>query len=259
MRPKRPDPTPSDSSLAAQPDDRLLTAAADGDERAFEAIVTRYHAPLTRYCSRILRAERVDDAVQHAFLAAWLALERGVPVRALRPWLYSITHNAAIDQLRLHRRSDTAELPDDLPGGLDPATVSADQRLMHETLDAVANLPEPQRTALVDTAVHGRSVDAVADDLGVSGGALRQMVHRARTTIRGAVTSLGAGPPAARPQVGADGAGDPAPAPVSGTGEGRQHGPAGPGAPASPRDGAEPLNTLDSECPPDVSPGEPAG
>jgi RNA polymerase sigma factor (sigma-70 family) len=186
---RRPTPPRFRPSLADRTDASLLRAAREGDPRAYEAIVARYREPLRRSCARITPG-RAEDAVQQALLSAWMALERGAEVRELRPWLYSIARNAAIDQAR-GIRSEQIELGPEVPGGEDPAHAEARRREVTEVLEAVAALPERQRRALVDTALHGRATEAVAVDLGLSGGALRQLVHRARTNVRAAVPSLG--------------------------------------------------------------------
>ncbi|MDQ8044219.1 MAG: sigma-70 family RNA polymerase sigma factor [Patulibacter sp.] len=180
-------------TLSRASDDQLLALTAAGNSRAFEMIVERYRPALLRFCGSLTESERVDDAVQQTFISAWLAIHKGVLVRDLRPWLYRIARNAAIDQHRARGAAD-GELPTELVGGTDPAHLTAGRTYFEDVLRAVADLPERQRVALLETAVHGRSTDAVADDLGVSGGALRQLVHRARTTVRTTVTSLGAGP-----------------------------------------------------------------
>lgn len=185
---RRPTPPRLRPGLADRTDASLLRAAREGDARAYEAIVARYREPLRRACARIT-ADRAEDAVQHALLSAWVALERGADVRELRPWLYSIARNAAIDQAR-GIRSEHVELGPEVPGGEDPAHAEARRREVTEVLEAVAALPERQRRALVDTALHGRATEAVAGDLGLSGGALRQLVHRARTSVRAAVPSI---------------------------------------------------------------------
>lgn len=110
-------------------------------------------------------------------------------MRELRPWLYSIARNAAIDQLRA-QRGEVVELSPELAGGVDPAHVAARRDEVSDVLRAVSELPERQRTALIETAVHGRATEHVADEMGLSGGALRQLVHRARTSVRGMVASV---------------------------------------------------------------------
>ena len=62
--------------------------------------------------------------------------------------------------------------------------------VVRQTLTGLAALPERQREALLKIAVEGRSQEEVALALGVSEGAVRQLVHRARLTLRAAATVL---------------------------------------------------------------------
>src|SRR3954462_6619277 len=94
-------PSPTTVLLRTQSDDRLVALARSGHERAFEAIVERYRRPLLRACRRVLPEARAEDAVQQALVAAWSALARGDEVRDLRPWLYRIAHNSALNHLRV--------------------------------------------------------------------------------------------------------------------------------------------------------------
>src|SRR5215212_7328766 len=93
-------PSPSIVLLRTQSDARLVALARAGQERAFEAIVERYRRPLLRACRRVLPEARAEDALQQALVDAWRALRRGDEVRELRPWLYRIVHNTALNQLR---------------------------------------------------------------------------------------------------------------------------------------------------------------
>src|ERR1051325_1437163 len=96
-----PIPSPSSVLLRTQSDERLVVLACSGHERAFEAIVERYRAPLLRAARRHLPEARAEDALQQAYIAAWSALQRGDEVRDLRAWLYRIVHNTALNQLRV--------------------------------------------------------------------------------------------------------------------------------------------------------------
>ena len=62
--------------------------------------------------------------------------------------------------------------------------------VMRRTLAGLAALPEAQREALLRTAVEGRSQEQVAAELGLSEGAVRGLVYRARTALRAAATAL---------------------------------------------------------------------
>ena len=67
---------------------------------AFEAIVERYRRALMRYVSRLLPPERAEDVVQQAFVKAYEAMHRDAAELNLRPWLYRIAHNGALNALR---------------------------------------------------------------------------------------------------------------------------------------------------------------
>src|SRR3954453_23001578 len=95
-------PSPSIVLLRTQTDARWVALAREGHERAFEAIVECYRRPLLRACRRVLPEARAEDALQHALLAAWAALQRGDDVRDLRAWLFRIAHNTALNQLRVN-------------------------------------------------------------------------------------------------------------------------------------------------------------
>jgi RNA polymerase sigma factor (sigma-70 family) len=182
-------PSPSLTLLRTQTDERLVELARAGHERAFEAIVERYRKPLLRGARRVLPEARAEDAVQQALLSAWTALQRGDEVRELRPWLYRIVHNTSLNALRmsgyeyaeLHEAARIADAGDD----------ELERRaVMRQTLASLAALPERQREALLRTAVSGDSPETIARDLGLSGNALRQLVHRARGSVRAAATAL---------------------------------------------------------------------
>jgi RNA polymerase sigma factor (sigma-70 family) len=184
-------PSPSVALLRTQSDERLVALAAAGHERAFEAIVERYRRPLLRHCRRYLPEARAEDALQQALVAAWTALCRGDDVQALRPWLYRIVHNTALNALRA-AGYDYEELREilvstDPRGG--PAEAAEHRAVVQRTLAGLAALPERQREALLAIAVEGRSQEEVAQDLGLSTGGVRQLVHRARTSLRTAATA----------------------------------------------------------------------
>src|SRR3954451_16656648 len=101
--------------LAAASDERLGDLARAGDERAFGAIVERYRAPLLRYCLGFLPAAQAEDALLQTFINAYAALSKddGRAPAALRPWLYRVAHNAALNVAR-DPQAGLAELPHDL-------------------------------------------------------------------------------------------------------------------------------------------------
>jgi len=177
------------SLLGTQSDERLASLAGSGHERAFEAIVERYSKALTRYAQRFLGEARAEEVVQAAFLSAWSALTTGTEVRDLRPWLYRIVHNGALNAMNRSESGDL-ELIEATDGALSPHAILEQNEEVRSALNVIAELPERQRAALLAVAVDGRAHADVAADLGVSDAGVRQLVRRARVQVRTAVTAL---------------------------------------------------------------------
>jgi RNA polymerase sigma factor (sigma-70 family) len=179
-------PRLSDLLLSSQSDERLVSLARAGHERAFAAIVERYAPELQAMARRLCSDGRSEDVVQQAFLSAFTALRAGCEVRHLRGWLYRIVRNTA----------GRSESPTLLP--LDRTTASANvleevvqqRALAIGALSEIGRLPARQRQAMIGTALDGRPRAEIATSMGLSEGAVRQLVHRARTALRSAVTAL---------------------------------------------------------------------
>ena len=174
--------------LRTQSDRRLVALAANGHDRAFEAIVERYRRPLQRYLRRLLSEGLAEDVLQASFVRAWQALRAGTDVRDLRPWLYRIAHNQALNTLRAAGSAlpaVTAELP-----AISLEAEVEQREELRAALHGIEALPDRQRAALVAIAVADRPHADVARELGMSDGALRQLLLRARTTLRAAATAL---------------------------------------------------------------------
>ena len=95
-------------------DQRLARLAKRGDRRAFSAIYQRYHQDLYRYCQAILGdPQEAQDALQDTMVKVLAALPGETREIRLRPWLYRIAHNEAIEIAR--RRRPTEPIADDAP------------------------------------------------------------------------------------------------------------------------------------------------
>jgi RNA polymerase sigma factor (sigma-70 family) len=174
--------------LRTQSDERLVDLVRAGSEPAFEAIVARYRRALLRYCSRILPEERAEDAVQQTFVRAYDSMLGSGAQLALKPWLYRIAHNTALNALR-DRGLRHEALKDEI-GGDQPDQVLERAQGLRAVLGAVQNLPERQRDAIVLREIEGRTYEEIAAELGVTGGAVRQLLNRARHSVRAAATAV---------------------------------------------------------------------
>lgn len=169
-------------TLRAQPDRRLVDLVRDGYDAAFEEIVRRYRRPLDRFAAAIVGG-RSEDVTQDAFSKALLALRGTEAEIELRPWLYRIVRNTALNDLR-DRGPAVEELHEALPGGRSVAAEVESRQELRDLMDRLQALPEPQRAALVMRELEGLSHEEIAAALGVSGGAARQAIFRARAALR---------------------------------------------------------------------------
>ena len=177
------------SLLRLQSDDRLARLAALDNHSAFEAIVRRYRPELLRASRRVHSDQRAEDAIQQTFLKAHEALLRNGPPDKLRPWLHRIALNTSLDILG---EEATAELPpEEVLGGAESVADTHERReRLEAAFAAIQGLPESQRRAIVARELEGRSHDEIATELGLSRGAARQLIHRARAGVRSTVTAL---------------------------------------------------------------------
>jgi RNA polymerase sigma factor (sigma-70 family) len=169
-------------ALRAQPDRRLVEMVRRGYDAAFEEIVRRYRRPLDRFAAAIV-GPCSEDVTQDAFSKALLALRGSEAEIELRPWLYRIVRNTALNDLR-DRAPATAELSEALPGGRSAAAEAEAREELRDLMGRLRALPEPQRAALVMRELEGLSHEEIAAALGVSGGAARQAIYRARAALR---------------------------------------------------------------------------
>ncbi len=169
-------------ALRAQPDRRLVTLVREGYEAAFEEIVRRYGRPLGRYAASIVGG-RSEDVLQEAFAKALPALQRDEAEIDLRPWLFRIVRNTALNDLRDSPPSPEL-LAEALAGGRNPADELEQREQLADLMRRLRELPEAQRAAIVMRELEGLGHEEIAAALGLSGGGARQAIYRARQALR---------------------------------------------------------------------------
>jgi len=166
-------------------DDATLTARArSGDRRAFTALLRRHDATMRRLAYRMLAdAAAMDDALQEAYVKAYTALPGYRDDARFGTWLYRITYNACVDELRRRRRRP---VPADRP--LDEPSPAAGPERTVAAADAVrrslAALPADQRATVVLVDGEGFDHGTAAQILGVAPGTVASRLSRARTALR---------------------------------------------------------------------------
>jgi RNA polymerase sigma factor (sigma-70 family) len=175
-------------ALRCQPDARLVTLFRDGHDRAFEEIVRRYRQALVRFAAAIVPADRAEDVVQEALAKAHSSLAAGRGEISLRPWLYTIVRNRALNDLR----DEPAHQPlaQDFDGVPQPPEVAARRTELASVVEQIKALPGAQREALLRRELEGRSHEEIAAAIGVSPGAARGLIFRARAALRDGAGAL---------------------------------------------------------------------
>jgi RNA polymerase sigma-70 factor (ECF subfamily) len=166
------------------PDVELVERARSGDRRSFDDLLRRHDDRMRGLAYRLL-ADRhaMDDALQEAYLKAFKGLHRFKAGSDFGTWLYRVTYNACIDELRKRKRSPvTTEDPIDpesgRPGPEREVTASETVRT------ALAGLPVDQRVTVVLVDGEGFDHREAADILGVAPGTVASRLHRARAALR---------------------------------------------------------------------------
>ena len=165
-----------------------MLAAQAGDARAYDLLL-RDCLPLLRAVARrrIRDTHEAEDAVQDTLLTIHRMIATYDPTRPLRPWIVAIAERRSIDRLRRRGRGAGRETPiDDHAESLAaPAGETGEDRIAGRQLrDAVADLPESQRTALRLAKLEDLPLAEAARRSGLSVGALKVATHRALKTLR---------------------------------------------------------------------------
>jgi RNA polymerase sigma factor (sigma-70 family) len=164
-------------------DERLAQRAARGDQAAFEEIYERYHQDLYRFCLAMVgNPPDAQDALQNTMIKVLRSLPGEKRQIKLKPWLYRIARNEAVEILR--RRRETAELePEQMPVAALTETAETRERLRTLLAD-LEQLPERQRAALVMRELSGLDFDQIGTAFGTSAAVARQTLYEARLSLR---------------------------------------------------------------------------
>ena len=172
-------------------DDRLLVLDFQaGNPQAFVEIHHRYGPLARRVCQRFHpNPQDVDEAFQETMIRVYQGLYGFNGRYALQPWVARIAKNVSLDILRgrARRPKDDAWAPvaEELPGPDDEAEQIVERLVQHDTVLAVlSDLPESHRRALMLRELDGRSHREIAQEMEVSTGQAKALIHRAKMGFR---------------------------------------------------------------------------
>jgi RNA polymerase sigma-70 factor (ECF subfamily) len=164
--------------------DALLAVRCQlGERGAFDDLIARWHEPLWRYLRRLSNSDdTARDLAQDTWLRVFRSISRLREPAKLRPWLFGIARNVAMDQLRSQyiagpqAHIDLDELPaaDDVNLEEDLATLES----------GLANLPIIERETLTLFYLRELSLEEIAGLVGVPVGTVKSRLFRARQMLR---------------------------------------------------------------------------
>ncbi len=181
-------------------DDRALAACLKrGEDVCYEQLVRRFGGRMMSVARRFTTSEAdAQDVVQDAFLQAFRKIEQFEGRASLATWLHRITVNAALSRARTAARHPEQSL-DALAEHFDkngmrqePASLVVDsiEKLVEKdstralVYQAIEALPERNRNLLLLRDVEGLSTEEAATALGISQGAVKTGLHRAREALK---------------------------------------------------------------------------
>lgn len=181
-----PTATPQSATYSPEPD---VALAAAGDRRAFERLYRLHVSRVFSLCVRMLNDRiRAEELTQDVFVRAWEKLHLFRGEAAFGTWLYRMTVNVVLNARKTEGRLRSRFQDDDEGDGMDalPARPLAPGDRMD--LDAaIAKLPRGARRVFILYDVEGYKHEEIAEMLGVTTGATKAQLHRARLLLREAL------------------------------------------------------------------------
>jgi len=175
-------------------DVRLMQLVSGGDTRAFEELIERHQSLVAGTVARMLGSNSdVEDIAQQVFIRVWKSARRYVPRAKFTTWLLKITRNLVFNELRRSKRHALVPLQSE-PGAeefplkdeknLPPDASLLEVELQQAIEDAIMQLPESQRMALILRRYEQLSYEQIAEILDLSVPAVKSILFRARTELR---------------------------------------------------------------------------
>jgi len=186
--------------MAAPPDAdaQLMLRVKRGDTAAFAALVEKYQQPVLNLLARTLGdPTEAEDLAQSVFVQVWKSARRYRPTARFSTWLFTIARNLCLNELRRRGRHPAESLDAPHPDAEgeprhnppDAQTASPPEALLRGELerkieDALAALPENQRTAILLCRQEELSYEDIAAVLGCSLPAVKSLIFRGRETLK---------------------------------------------------------------------------
>ena len=180
------------------PDAVLMLRVKRGDRAAFAELVEKYKQPLFNFVFRTLRDEtETEDVAQNTFLQVWKSRARYERTAKFSTWLFTIARNLCLNEIRRRSRHPAESLEethaehDDQPSRqyedkkiFLPTETALHGELAQKIEEALAELPENQRTAILLCRQDELSYEEIAEVLDCSLSATKSLIFRGRETLK---------------------------------------------------------------------------
>jgi RNA polymerase sigma-70 factor (ECF subfamily) len=177
-----------------QPDLAILRKAQHGDQRAFAIIVRTYETPVYNYVLRLTNGDRAlsEDLTQEVFLRVFQGLPRFSLRCKFTTWLFQVTKNRVLDELRARERRPVAAVNlDDIPPleAIDQPAERVEE--IHALWHAIDGLNVDLKMALLLRDVVGLSYNEIADSLEITLATVKWRIFKAREDVQLALAREG--------------------------------------------------------------------
>ncbi|MBC8096481.1 MAG: sigma-70 family RNA polymerase sigma factor [Akkermansiaceae bacterium] len=180
------------------PDAALMLRVKQGDTAAFTELVEKYKQPVINLTYRILRdATEAEDLAQNVFIQVYKSADRYRITARFSTWLFTIARNLCLNEIRRRSRHPADSMDATHPGHddqpwqqfEDKQTFAPPDKLLQSELEqkieeALAGLPENQRTAILLCRQEELSYEEIAEVLDCSLSATKSLIHRGRETLK---------------------------------------------------------------------------
>ena len=180
------------------PDAALMLRVKQGDTSAFTSLVEKYKQPVMNLAFRTFRdATEAEDLAQNVFVQVYKSAHRYRSSAKFSTWLFTIARNLCLNEIRRRSRHPAESLDAPSPDAGNPAPVQFEDKttggppesllrgeLEEKIGEALAALPENQRTAILLCRQEELSYEEIAEVLGCSLSATKSLIHRGRETLK---------------------------------------------------------------------------
>lgn len=173
-------------------EEKLISRAAKGDASAFNELLGTQEKRMYAVCLRMCgNHEDAQDCLQESMLRIFRSISGFKGQASFSTWVYRVTMNTCLDELRKKKNKQTASLDGLLDSGWSPSddsdtpehhTIAGEKRTAIRK--AIADLPEDMRSAIVLRDIEGFSYDEISDMLGINVGTIKSRISRGREKLR---------------------------------------------------------------------------